>query len=157
DLDADPQSVSGALGRDRVLGRLVRETPGRRVVGTVDSAELAVRALLGQQVSLKAASTLAGRLVARCGEELERPFGGVTHAFPTPARLADGFGQGVALPASRQRALRALVSALGSGELVIDAGADRLEARRRLLALPGRRVVDCGVRGDEGDARSRRV
>jgi AraC family transcriptional regulator of adaptative response / DNA-3-methyladenine glycosylase II len=137
DLDSDPQSVSDALGRDRVLGRLVRERPGRRVVGTVDSAELAVRAVLGQQISLRAARTLAGRLVARYGVELRRPFGAVTHAFPTTAALAEASGQGVAMPASRQRALTALVSALASGELAVDAGADRVEARRSLLALPG--------------------
>jgi AraC family transcriptional regulator of adaptative response / DNA-3-methyladenine glycosylase II len=137
DLDSDPESVNRALGRDRLLGRLVRETLGRRVVGTVDGAELALRAVLGQQVSLPAASTLAGRLVARCGEQLPRPFGTVTHAFPTPAALAETSGHCVAMPSSRQRALSALASALASGELVIDAGADRLEARRRLIALPG--------------------
>jgi AraC family transcriptional regulator of adaptative response / DNA-3-methyladenine glycosylase II len=137
DLDSDPQSVSDAFRRDRLLGRLVRETPGRRVVGTVDGAELAVRAVLGQQVALRAASTLAGRLVARHGEELQRPFGAVTHTFPTPAALVDASGQGVAVPTARQRALSTLVSALASGELVIDAGADRVKARRGLLALPG--------------------
>jgi AraC family transcriptional regulator of adaptative response / DNA-3-methyladenine glycosylase II len=115
----------------------VRQTPGRRVIGTVDGAELAVRAVLGQQVALRAASTLAGRLVARHGEKLQRPFGAVTHIFPTPAALADASGRGVAVPTSRQRALTTLVSALASGELVIDAGADRVKARRGLLALPG--------------------
>jgi AraC family transcriptional regulator, regulatory protein of adaptative response / DNA-3-methyladenine glycosylase II len=137
DLDSDPQSVRSTLSRDRVLGRLVRETPGCRVVGTVDSAELAVRAVLGQQVSLRAASTLAARLVVRYGEKLERPFGAVTHVFPTPVALAHASGQGIAVPTSRQRALTTLVSALASGELVIDAGADRVEARTGLLALPG--------------------
>jgi AraC family transcriptional regulator of adaptative response / DNA-3-methyladenine glycosylase II len=137
DLDCDPQSVSGALRRDRLLGRVVREVPGRRVVGTVDGAELAVRAVLGQQISLRAASTLAGRLVARHGEKLQRPFGGVTHAFPSPAALTEAPGQGAAMPMSRQRALSAVASALASGELVIDAGTDRVEARRRLGALPG--------------------
>jgi AraC family transcriptional regulator of adaptative response / DNA-3-methyladenine glycosylase II len=137
DLDSDPRSVSDALCRDRVLGRLVREAPGRRVVGTVDSAELAVRALLGQQVSLRAASMLASRLVARCGERLERPFGSVTHAFPTPAALVEGGVHGVPLPAARQRALAALARALASGELAIDSSADRAEARRGLLGLPG--------------------
>jgi AraC family transcriptional regulator of adaptative response / DNA-3-methyladenine glycosylase II len=137
DLDSDPQSVSSALRRDRLLGRVVREVPGRRVVGTVDGAELAVRAVLGQQISLRAASTLAGRLVARHGEKLQRPFGGVTHAFPSPAALTEAPGQGAAMPMSRQRALSAVASALTSGELVIDAGTDRVEARRRLGALPG--------------------
>jgi AraC family transcriptional regulator of adaptative response / DNA-3-methyladenine glycosylase II len=137
DLDSDPQSVSCALSRDRALGKLVRSAPGRRVAGTVDSAELAVRAVLGQQVSLRAASTLAARLVALHGQRLARPFGAVTHLFPTPAALIDAAGGGVAMPVSRQRALTALAAALASGELVIDAGADRLEARRALLELRG--------------------
>ncbi|HTZ87548.1 MAG TPA: Ada metal-binding domain-containing protein [Solirubrobacteraceae bacterium] len=137
DLDSDPQSVADAVSRDRALGRLVRQAPGRRVVGTVDGAELAVRAVLGQQVSIGAASTLAARLVAGHGERLERPFGAVTHLFPTAEALADGAGRGLAMPGARRRALGALVTALEHGELSLDAGADRTEARRGLLALPG--------------------
>jgi AraC family transcriptional regulator of adaptative response / DNA-3-methyladenine glycosylase II len=135
DLDSDPQSVSDALSDDAVLGRLVRDCPGRRVPGTVDSAELAVRAVLGQQISLRAASTLAARLTARFGEKLTRPFGAVTELFPTPEALSEL--QGAAMPLARQRAVAALARALASGELVIGSGADRLEARERLLALPG--------------------
>ncbi len=137
DLDSDPQSVSDVLCRDAKLRPLARQAPGRRVAGAVDGAELAVRAVLGQPISLRAASTLASRLVARCGEALERPFGAVTHLFPTPAALAEISGAGAGMPASRQRALQALLAALDSGELAIDAGADRTEARRRLHALPG--------------------
>jgi AraC family transcriptional regulator of adaptative response / DNA-3-methyladenine glycosylase II len=137
DLDSDPHSVGDALGRDAVLGRLVRDVPGRRVAGAADGAELALRAVLGQQISLRAASTLAARLAERYGEELERPFGSVTRMFPTPEALAQTSRHGVAMPVSRQRALAALSSALASDELVLDAGADRLEARRRLLTLPG--------------------
>jgi AraC family transcriptional regulator, regulatory protein of adaptative response / DNA-3-methyladenine glycosylase II len=137
DLDSDPESVRDALCRDRVLGRLVMAAPGRRVAGTVDSSELAIRAVLGQQVSLRAAATLAARLVAGHGEHLERPFGAVTHAFPTPAALAGAPSGAVAMPVSRRRALAALAQALDSGELVIDAGADRVQARRKLLALAG--------------------
>jgi AraC family transcriptional regulator of adaptative response / DNA-3-methyladenine glycosylase II len=120
-----------------VLGRLVRAAAGRRVAGAVESSELALRAVLGQQVSLPAASTLAARLVARYGERLERPLGAVTHLFPTPAALAAVAGGAVAMPVSRQRALSALAAALASSELVLDVGADRAEARRQLLALPG--------------------
>ena len=82
DLDSDPQSVSEVLGRDAVLGQLLRLSPGRRVPGATDSHELAVRAVLGQQVTLGAASKLAAHLVRQHGEKLDRPLGGVTHLFP---------------------------------------------------------------------------
>ena len=137
DLDSDPQSITEVLGGELLLGALVRSVPGRRVAGTVDSHELAVRALLGQQVSLRAASALAGGLVAHYGEKLERPLGGVTHAFPSAQALAGASVAKLTMPAARRRGLLALVSALAREELVIDAGADRIEARRRLLALPG--------------------
>ncbi len=137
DLDSDPQSVADALGSEPLLGPLVKRAPGRRVPGTVDGHELAVRAVLGQQVSLRAASTLAGRLVAHYGEPLERPLGAVTHVFPSCAALADAAITKLAMPVARRRGLLALVSALAREELVIDIGADRVDARTRLLALPG--------------------
>jgi AraC family transcriptional regulator, regulatory protein of adaptative response / DNA-3-methyladenine glycosylase II len=137
DLDSDPHSVTEALGGERLLGPLVRATPGRRVPGTVDAEELAVRAVLGQQISLRAARTLGGRLVARYGEELERPLGAVTHVFPSSEALTRAEVGALTMPAARRRALLGLVTALSRGELAIDAGADRFEARERLLALPG--------------------
>jgi AraC family transcriptional regulator of adaptative response / DNA-3-methyladenine glycosylase II len=137
DLDSDPHSVADALGGDRVLAPLVRAAPGRRVPGAVDGHELAVRAVLGQQVSVRGARTLAGRLVARVGERLERPFGGVTHVFPSAAALAGADGEALAMPHARRRALLGLASALARGEIVIDAGAERAQTRRKLLALPG--------------------
>ncbi|HEY2201899.1 MAG TPA: DNA-3-methyladenine glycosylase 2 family protein [Solirubrobacteraceae bacterium] len=137
DLDSDPQSVTEVLGSEPLLGALVCKAPGRRVPGTVDTHELAVRAVLGQQVSLRGASTLAARLVASYGEQLERPLGTVTHVFPTVKALAEMDLAKLAMPAARRRALHALVTALARKELVIDAGADRMDARSRLLALPG--------------------
>jgi AraC family transcriptional regulator of adaptative response / DNA-3-methyladenine glycosylase II len=137
DLDSDPQSVVDVLGAEPLLGPLVCKAPGRRVPGAVDGNELAVRAVLGQQVSLRGAATLAGRLAARYGEVLERPLGAVTHAFPSAQALADSGLEGLAMPAARRRGLLALVTALARRELVIDVGADRLDARRRLRALPG--------------------
>ena len=103
----------------------------------VDGHELAVRAVLGQQVSLAGAATLAGRLVAAHGQPLERPLGAVTHVFPPAAALAEADPARLAMPAARGRALHRLVEALAAGEIVLDAGADREQARRRLLALPG--------------------
>jgi AraC family transcriptional regulator of adaptative response / DNA-3-methyladenine glycosylase II len=137
DLDSDPQSVADALGQEPLLRPLVRRSPGRRVPGAVDGHELAVRAVLGQQISLRGAATLAGRLVVHYGEELERPLGTVTHVFPSVQALADADPARLAMPAARRRGLLALVRALAHDELVIDAGADRVDARRRLLALPG--------------------
>jgi AraC family transcriptional regulator, regulatory protein of adaptative response / DNA-3-methyladenine glycosylase II len=137
DLDSDPQAVLDLLGSDHVLGELVRSAPGRRVAGHVDGEELAVRAVLGQQVSLTAAATLAGRLVTAHGTALRRPIGGVTHLFPSAAMLADTDPDQLAMPLARRRALLELARALARGELVLDAGVERDEARSRLLALPG--------------------
>jgi AraC family transcriptional regulator of adaptative response / DNA-3-methyladenine glycosylase II len=137
DLDSDPHAVAEALGADALLGPLVRAAPGRRVPGHVDGHELAVRAVLGQQVSVAGAATLAGRLVAELGEPLATPLGMVTHLFPSADALAAADPATLAMPATRARALLALAAALASGELVLDAGADRDQARSRLLALPG--------------------
>ena len=137
DLDSDPWSVSDVLGAEPSLRALVARAPGRRVAGAVDGHELAVRAMLGQQVSLRGARTLAGRLVVDCGERLERPLGTVTHLFPSARSLAGVDPATLAMPAGRRRGLLALATALAREELVIDAGADRVDARQRLLALPG--------------------
>jgi AraC family transcriptional regulator of adaptative response / DNA-3-methyladenine glycosylase II len=137
DLDSDPLSVAEVLGAEPPLADLVRAQPGRRVPGAVDGHELAIRAVLGQQVSLRGAATLAGRLAAAHGEPLARPLGGVTHVFPSVAALADVDPAKLAMPLARRRALLAMVGALADGELVIDAGAERAQARRQLLALPG--------------------
>jgi AraC family transcriptional regulator of adaptative response / DNA-3-methyladenine glycosylase II len=137
DLDADADAVAAVLGGDPLLRPLVRARPGVRVPGSVDGAELAVRAVLGQQVSLAAAATLAGRLVGAYGRPLERPLGAVTHVFPSAADLAaTGLGA-LGMPGSRREALLGLARALAGGTLVLDPAADREETRRRLLALPG--------------------
>jgi AraC family transcriptional regulator, regulatory protein of adaptative response / DNA-3-methyladenine glycosylase II len=127
DLDRDPGPVAERLGADPALAPLVRAAPGRRVPGTADGAELAVRALIGQQISVPAARTLAGRLVVAHGEPLRAPVGSVTHVFPTAAALAEA---DLAAPESRRRALRVLARALAEDPALI-------EDRERLLALPG--------------------
>jgi AraC family transcriptional regulator of adaptative response / DNA-3-methyladenine glycosylase II len=137
DLDSDPLSVAEALGEDPLLGPLVRKAPGRRVAGHVDGHELAVRAVLGQQVSIGGARTLAGRLVSEYGQPLEHPIGAVTHVFPAIETLAAADPERLAMPKARRRALLGLAGALAGGDLTLDAGSDRGEARRRLLELPG--------------------
>jgi AraC family transcriptional regulator, regulatory protein of adaptative response / DNA-3-methyladenine glycosylase II len=107
------------------------------VPGTVDGDELAVRAVLGQQVSLASAAALAGRLVLSYGQPLERPLGGVTHLFPSSAALAAADPEELGMPDRRRRCLIGLSRALAAGEVVIDAGADREGAMHALAALPG--------------------
>jgi AraC family transcriptional regulator of adaptative response / DNA-3-methyladenine glycosylase II len=137
DLDADPPPVLEALGPDPLIGSLVRAVPGRRVPGTVDPHELAVRAVLGQQVSLSGAATVAGRLVLEHGKALEHPLGSVTHLFPSATSIAATDPARLPMPRSRGRALVGMCELLATRSLVLDPGADRSEARRRLLALPG--------------------
>jgi AraC family transcriptional regulator of adaptative response / DNA-3-methyladenine glycosylase II len=137
DLDHDPRPVIGALGRDALIGAFVRAAPGRRVPGTPDPHELAIRAVLGQQVSLSAAATLAGRLAADSGEPLVRPIGSVTHLFPSSKALAEADPSRLPMPAARRQALRALAGALAGGELELADGVDPDDVRRKLLALPG--------------------
>jgi AraC family transcriptional regulator of adaptative response / DNA-3-methyladenine glycosylase II len=134
DLDADPEAVDAALGADPLLAPLVAKAPGRRVPRTVDGPELAVRAVLGQQVSTAGARTSAGTLVAARGEPIVDTGGGLTHLFPSPEELA---GATPALAGGRGRTLATLVDALASGRLDLGPGCDREEARRVLATLPG--------------------
>ena len=117
-LDADPVAIEARLGGDPLLGPLVRAAPGRRIPGHPDLPELAVRALLGQQISVAAARTLAGRLTAELGEPLATPQGSVTRCFPTPAALAAVDPESLPMPRARGRALVRLAAALADGEPV---------------------------------------
>ena len=141
DLDADPVAISDVLGSDPLLGTLVRRSPGRRVPGSVDGVELAFRAVLGQHVSVAGASTLAGRLVARCGELLPETLTGEdgepTHLFPGSHAVAGAALDGLGVPSARRETLRTLARALAGGGLLLDPGSDREEVERRLLELRG--------------------
>jgi AraC family transcriptional regulator of adaptative response / DNA-3-methyladenine glycosylase II len=137
DLDADPESVTGYLSADPVLGPLALANPGRRSPGHVDGSELALRAVLGQQVSVAAARRLGARLVAAYGKPLARPDGPLTHCFPEAETLAAADPDALPMPRGRALALTGLASALASGELVLDPGAERDRAEAVLLALPG--------------------
>jgi AraC family transcriptional regulator, regulatory protein of adaptative response / DNA-3-methyladenine glycosylase II len=117
DLDAHPAVVDAALASDRVLGSLVGATPGRRAPGHVDPDELAVRAVLGQQVTLAAARRLAARLAALCGEPLAQPDGGLSVAFPTASAVATADLDRLGMPASRRTTLRTLAMALAAGDI----------------------------------------
>jgi len=137
DLDADPAAVDAVLGADPALAALVAGAPGRRVPAAPDAEELAVRAVLGQQVSVAGARTLTARVVTAAGRPLAEPVGALTHAFPRPAALADADLSAVGLTGARRRTVHTLAAALADGTVALDPGADRDAARRSLLALPG--------------------
>jgi AraC family transcriptional regulator, regulatory protein of adaptative response / DNA-3-methyladenine glycosylase II len=137
DLDADPEAVVETLSRDPDLGSVVAKAPGQRIPRTVDEAELAVRAILGQQVSTKAARTHVARLVMAYGQPVHDPEGALTHTFPSVEQLADIDPVHLAVPKARQRTLTALIAGLADGSIVLDAGCDWDSAREQLLALPG--------------------
>jgi AraC family transcriptional regulator of adaptative response / DNA-3-methyladenine glycosylase II len=137
DLDADPQAVDTALRADPLLAPFVRRAPGKRVPGAADGTEIAVRAVLGQQVSVASARRTAARIVAALGEPLPQPVGSLTHLFPSPETLAEAGAASLPLPASRAATIRALARELADGRLDLDAGADRDEVRRRLLEIRG--------------------
>ncbi|MFI5794286.1 AlkA N-terminal domain-containing protein [Streptomyces sp. NPDC051677] len=137
DLDADPVAVDEQLRTDPLLAPLVDKAPGRRVPRTVDEAEFAVRAVLGQQVSTAAARTHAARLVTAYGDPVDDPEGGLTHLFPTPEALAVVDPEQLAMPRTRRTTFTTLVGQLADGTLHLGVESDWAEARARLLALPG--------------------
>jgi len=137
DADCDPTAVDGHFGGDPVIGPLVRAALGLRVPGHVDGNEVAVRAVLGQQVSVAGARTVAARLVATHGRPLAQPEDGLTHLFPDASTIATLDPEQLPMPRARGRALTGLCAALADGTLALDRGPDRDDVRRRLLALPG--------------------
>jgi AraC family transcriptional regulator, regulatory protein of adaptative response / DNA-3-methyladenine glycosylase II len=137
DLDADPEAVVDALSTDTDLSALVAKAPGQRIPRTVDEPELALRVVLGQQVSLKAARTHARRIVSAYGLPVADVNGGLTHVFPAVEHLAEIDPAHLAFPKSRQRSLITLIRALADGDVVLDAGCDWNRAREQLLVVPG--------------------
>jgi AraC family transcriptional regulator of adaptative response / DNA-3-methyladenine glycosylase II len=141
DLDADPVAVDVALGADPILAPLVAHRPGLRSPGAVDGGEIAVRAVLGQQVSVAGARTIAGRLTAAAGEPLpdalRRPGSTIDRVFPTCAALAEIDPAVLPLPEARRRTLVGICAAVAADDIVIDPGVDRTELSRRLVELPG--------------------
>jgi AraC family transcriptional regulator of adaptative response / DNA-3-methyladenine glycosylase II len=137
DLDADPAAVVDVLGADSLLGPAVAAVPGLRIPGHVDGNELIVRAVIGQQVSVSGARTIAGRLSASYGRPLSCPVGAVTRAFPTADVLADLAPDDLPMPRARGAALIGVAQTLARGDIVLDPGADRDEVSARLLELPG--------------------
>ncbi len=137
DLDADPLSVVEVLSRDRRLSSIVRKRPGLRAPGAVDGTELAIQAVLGQQVSLAAARTLTARLVTAHGDVIKIADPTLTHLFPRVDAIAEADLSKLGVPATRRATLQALAGAVARGTLALDPGVDRAETYHKLLGLPG--------------------
>ena len=140
DLDARPDPVVAHLEHDARLAPLVAASPGLRVPGAFDAFETAIRTVLGQQVSVRAATTIAGRLVATFGRPIETGVPGLTHVFPnapTLARASVGRVRAIGLPAARARTVVALARAVARGHLDLSPTADPAQTLDALLDLPG--------------------
>jgi AraC family transcriptional regulator of adaptative response / DNA-3-methyladenine glycosylase II len=140
DVGADIEAIAAHLARDPLLAPLVARRPGLRAPGAWDGFELAVRAVLGQQVTVAAARTLAGRLVALCGAPLPEGCavpGALTHAFPTPERVAAADLSQLGLPGSRRATLHALARAAAADPDLFRPLGTTEDAIARLRAIPG--------------------
>lgn len=147
DLDAASDAIDRHLSNQPHLRRSVAAHPGLRVPGHVDGFEVAVRAIVGQQISVSGARTLLTRLVDAYGEPLDAGDDAefraaaasltLTRLFPPPSRLATVDPADLPMPRSRGRALITIAAAMAAGELQLHRSADPVETRRRLLALPG--------------------
>ncbi len=138
DLDTDPAPIVAHLGCDPFLKSLLARRPGLRVAGSVDGFEQAVRAILGQQISVRAARDLGGRLVARWGTPLaaadDEP---LRFVFPTPAMLADADVASLGMPRRRGAAVASLATRIAADKTLLERGPTLDASIARLLALPG--------------------
>ncbi|MEU0269992.1 Ada metal-binding domain-containing protein [Nocardioides sp. NPDC006303] len=137
DADCDPRAVGDVFVGDEVIGPLALALPGLRVPGTVDGGELALRTIVGQQVSVAGARTVLAGIVAEHGRPIATDIDGLTHLFPSADALAAADPAGMPMPRSRGRAVTCLAAALASGELQLDRGTDRDVVHEQLISLPG--------------------
>ena len=137
DLDADVAVIDEHLARDPLLAPLVAARPGLRVPGAWDPFELAIRAIIGQQVSVAGARTIAGRLVARAGDRLANPAGEIFALFPRPEQVAAADLSAIGMPGARARAIVGFASAVAGDPSLLEPSADPDAVVARLKALPG--------------------
>lgn len=133
DLDADPDAIDGVLGDDPALADSVVAEPGVRVPRAVDGFEIAVRAIVGQQISVAGAMTVLGRIVAAAND------GGLDELvpFPTAASIAELPDEVFSMPVARKATIKALALAVASGKITLDGGVDRVETEAALKTVPG--------------------
>ena len=137
DLDAVPEVINAQLSQDPLMAQLVAARPGLRLPGTWDGLELAIRAVLGQQITVVAAIRLAGKLVAQYGQALSTPHAGITHLFPTPEVLAAADLATLGMPKARGRTLSGVAQALLDDPQLFEPKASLQDGVARLVALPG--------------------
>ena len=136
DVNADCSSIAQTLRTDRVLGPIVKAEPGIRLPGSWNGFELAVRAILGQQVTVRGATSLAGRLTAEFGKKFAGP-NGLTHLFPSAETLSNAMLNSVSLTSARAETIRGLARAAASGKIKFEGVIDSAEFLRRLCEVPG--------------------
>nr|WP_314531130.1 DNA-3-methyladenine glycosylase [uncultured Pseudomonas sp.] len=137
DLDAHPQLINPQLATDPLMAQLVAARPGLRVPGTWDGLELAIRAVLGQQITVVAAIRLAGKLVTQYGQPLATPHAGITHVFPSAEVLAAADLATLGMPKARGRTLSGVAQALLDDPRLFEPQASLKAGVARLVALPG--------------------
>ncbi|XMB50073.1 DNA-3-methyladenine glycosylase [Pseudomonas fluorescens] len=137
DLDAVPLVINAQLAQDPLMAQLVAARPGLRLPGTWDGLELAMRAVLGQQITVAAAIRLAGKLVAQYGQAVQTPHAVITHLFPTPEVLAAADLATLGMPKARGRTLSGVAQALLDDPQLFEPKASLKEGVARLVALQG--------------------
>jgi AraC family transcriptional regulator of adaptative response / DNA-3-methyladenine glycosylase II len=138
DLDADPAAITAGLSNDPLMREALQLLPGIRIAGAWDPFELGVRAILGQQVTVSGATTLAGRLVQRFGTPVPGLDAmGLTHCFPTPDVVATADITAIGLPSRRATAIQSFAAAFATGRLRLDTSAGLDQTVAQLCALPG--------------------
>lgn len=140
DLDADPLAIAAVLGRDPVLAPVVAAVPGLRVPGGFDGFELVLRAIVGQQVTVKAATTLFSRFAAAFGEPTATPFPALKFHSPRAERIAGAELQtliDLGLTERRARTIHTVAQACAAGVLTLEPGCDREAELTRFRAIPG--------------------
>jgi AraC family transcriptional regulator of adaptative response / DNA-3-methyladenine glycosylase II len=138
DLDADPSAIAAGLSNDPLVGEALQRLPGVRIAGAWNPFELGVRAILGQQVTVSGATTLAGRLVERFGTRVPGlNMLGLTHLFPTPETVADADLTVIGLPARRAVAVQTFAASIAAGSLRLEASAGLDRTVAQLCTLPG--------------------
>lgn len=140
DLALQPAEIVAHLGKDQVLKARIARSPGLRVPGAFDGFEMAVRAILGQQITVKAATTLGGRFMDALGEPVETPFPELNRLCPSPEKIARATTDDIArlgIISARANSIRALAAACAAGTLHLTPGADPEATIRELVKLPG--------------------
>jgi AraC family transcriptional regulator of adaptative response / DNA-3-methyladenine glycosylase II len=137
DLDADPVAVAEVLADDRLLAPVVEKSAGQRIPRTVDECEMAIRIVIGQQVSTVSARRQAARLVRELGTPIEDRNGGLTHLFPNAEQLVAADPAHFRMPARRKTTIQSVAGAIDTGIIDLGPGADRAEARQRLSGIDG--------------------